>query len=736
MASIDSFNWDFAGKGSAIRRLGPEPDTTEGFPTRWRIFGPLQPQATKIRPVPGTALRAADSLVAADLAAARRMPDSLEVGDQKLAGRDVELAGDTIDLQALLMDAGARPAEGRQAYAVAQVTFQEPTQVILAAGSQHWMRWWIDGRQVLDTQGTGNLIGPARAGNHCCRHRFEPGTHDLVVQVIGGPWGWAFSGTFGTPQMELDAVEAGTWHLLPESGLMRSPRGTGDGSIAICAEQILTDESIECEFDLHSAQGQFGIVLGAQDLDHYYWCYHPRWGQNWRARVFYAVIAKVHGNGHVRGLAMQLMPNVVCHWNAKHTMRVVRSGNRIQMFVDRVAGPMVIDDTYGPGRAGVRGGGDFELRDLKIQAKRVEPAACWPVNRSGKAPWYSPIPDPVDGLIREPCILTKLATDQLLMGIRIRHGPFYSFKDPQARIGFYLSDDGGRTWAPHGEPVLQTQVMSSGIFCLFEPQPGLLRSLESCDGQPAAIFMYRDSTDNGLIWSAPKAAGTAGDWSAMYAGGCTNDPYGSARLSDGTLLVVMLHQYPDLYKVIPDHGEGTWGTAIAQPYATRSTDHGLTWSPPVPMDNAARDDGTRPNSPCGGFSETALAELPGGRVVAVCRPYRSPYSWQTHSDDGGRTWRMACYAPFSLAGGPQMVGTRSGYLALVGRQTGVGLMTSVDGGTNWDAGTLIDQDGWFNGSIVEAEPDVIIVLYYNLTMSALRMQRIVLTEQGPQVEDS
>jgi hypothetical protein len=154
------------------------------------------------------------------------------------------------------------------------------------------------------------------------------------------------------------------------------------------------------------------------------------------------------------------------------------------------------------------------------------------------------------------------------------------------------------------------------------------------------------------------------------------------------------------------------------------------------MDNAALFDGVEPDSPHGGWSETAFAELPSGRIVAVCRPYRSPYGWQTHSDDGGRTWQCCTYLPFSPSGGPQMIATQSGYLAVVGRETGLGLHTSVDGGVNWDAGTLLDHDCWFNGFMVEAEPDVALIFYFcpgrtSDQSSCPRMQRVRITEDGP-----
>ena len=173
---------------------------------------------------------------------------------------------------------------------------------------------------------------------------------------------------------------------------------------------------------------------------------------------------------------------------------------------------------------------------------------------------------------------------------------------------------------------------------------------------------------------------------------------------------------------------------VHQPYCTVSTDQGLSWSEPVPMDNAARNDGSRPDSPCGGFGETPVAQLPSGRIVALSRPHASPFMWQTHSDDDGKTWRMACYAPFSGAGSPQLVATPSGYLVSVKRGPGLSLHISTDGGVTWDEGTFIDYPSSFNGSMIEVEPDVVLVVYPEsmgeIRPSFVRAQRIRITPEG------
>jgi len=97
---------------------------------------------------------------------------------------------------------------------------------------------------------------------------------------------------------------------------------------------------------------------------------------------------------------------------------------------------------------------------------------------------------------------------------------------------------------------------------------------------------------------------------------------------------------------------------------------------------------------------------------------------------------MACYAPFTGAGYPNVVATRSGYLTVVKRGPGLALNYSLDGGLNWDAGTMIDFCSIFNGRAIEVEPDVLLVVYHE-TMDEIRpgyvrAQLIRVTANGPE----
>ncbi len=94
--------------------------------------------------------------------------------------------------------------------------------------------------------------------------------------------------------------------------------------------------------------------------------------------------------------------------------------------------------------------------------------------------------------------------------------------------------------------------------------------------------------------------------------------------------------------VLPDDTivHQVYGSASAgdpfRAWVLRSEDAGDTWE----MVTMAYDGGVHP------FNESSLLRLPDGRIVAMVRtsssskgiPEEEKYLWQTHSDDGGKTW--------------------------------------------------------------------------------------------------
>lgn len=761
LAEINNTIWEFVDTEGSEHRLKPEPDSMSGLPTRWRVFASESLEFVQMYVSgPGAVVEPLKSAAIDELS---DIPETLEVGDTTIDGQDVDLDGDLLDFSALFRDKHDR-VEGKMAYALATIAFDTPTELIIGMGADFWMQFWIDGSEVLNTCDTGNL-SRVTSSNYCIRHRFDAGTHILAARAFSGGASWTLRLKAASAAEALHASgRRDEWRIMPELDIIRPPSAIQKRSLALRTDLCVVDETVQCDFRLDVVDGHFGVVLGAQDSGHYYWAYCPRWHMNWRARAFYAVIAKVDGNDHACGLAMMLMPNVLTHMDAVLSIKVERRGNHIQMYVNDVKGPLAIDDTYGAGSAGVAGFGDYEVRNFCIEGTSAEPTLPWRPDSERRQVWFTPTDDTGYGFIRQPYSLLKLSSGEILAGILSRHGGFYdSVHDPESRVNLYLSADSGRSWTPHGGPLTPITDIPLDYYWGMrwcEPEPGVIRAFKPGplarsgirsldDANPEDFITFRDSHDKGLTWSDPIPTTMVGDWETdLYRPGCHNHVYGFTKLQDGTLLAVFLHQHDDQYKNVANMGDGTWGGEICQPYCSRSEDGGLSWQTPVPMDNAAYNSDGKPQGPHGGWSETTLSQIPfgatrgvPGRIVASCRPYRSPHGWQTHSDDGGRTWRQVCNTSFAVHNGPQLVATQSGYLTMIGPLGGVRLHTSVDGGVNWDAGTLISDHGWYNGFLLEVEPDVILTFKFQpsndgRTPTMPRMQRIRITPDGPVPADA
>ena len=456
--------WDFGDVSAVERRLGPEPGFTGGFPTRWRLFGPTEEDSTQVI---GTAYdhstgRVAQPRVNADVEQIRELPGELRIGDESFVGKDREIEAGTLDFSEIYGTAAG--ATGHQAYAFTEFETNEATDVILGAGGGWWMQWWIDGVEVLNTLPTGNMLAPLDPTNHCARQKLDAGRHLLVVRSISGrKWHkgvvydrWMVKADFVNAEAELmGSRRIDQWEVFPDQDLVRSPKAVLEPGVAIRTDLCVADETVECDFVLHSAEGQFGLIFGAQDSGHFYWAYHPRWGQNWRARAFYAIIARVDGTDHATGLAMMLMPNVPAHEGYRLSMKVERQGNHIQMYVNGVKGPFVVDDTYGPGRSGFMGYTDFEVHNFKVDGITIPPSTWRKVERERL--WFNPTQDTGYGSIRDVFALLKLEDGDLVAGINSRSSEFHGH-DPNMKLQLYLSSDAGRSWRRHGDLVPTGQV--------------------------------------------------------------------------------------------------------------------------------------------------------------------------------------------------------------------------------------------------------------------------------------
>ena len=482
-----------------------------------------------------------------------RVPDELEVDGRMLEGRDVTLTDGTLDLAALF--GGHEHAQ--QAFLFAEMEVAADGEVAIGAGCDFWMRWWIDGEVAMDTMAKGNVAHPIGKVDHCFRRTLTAGKHLLAVQVIAGTASWLFRTAPATPQDEamsaLNESDHQQWAIVPELSQMRPPRPQSNWSYvtAIRADHSYADVTVECEYQQESHGGNAGILLGAQDGDHYYYAYTPKWGQLWRARAFYAAIGITNGTGQVHNLVMQLMPNVPCHTNMWRTMRIERRGNEIQMWVNGVRGPSVRDDTYGPGRVGVAGFGDFLVRDLVVNGQSVE-AAAWPTGDARGQPWWHVEEDLSLGDFQHPGQLVQLGDEIILPLIIGRNESCHKLNDTNSAIYLYSSGDQGRTWKRYAGPIARS-AFPDGARCV--PEPGVIRAVRF-DGEKRQ-FTLHDSRDRGLSWSEPFVGRLEGDWERdVFREGCLNDMSGFCQLNDGSLFASIGHNYADIYDAIPNVGEG------------------------------------------------------------------------------------------------------------------------------------------------------------------------------------
>jgi len=221
----------------------------------------------------------------------------------------------------------------------------------------------------------------------------------------------------------------------------------------------------------------------------------------------------------------------------------------------------------------------------------------------------------------------------------------YSKPGPEGwHINLVRSDDGGRTWS---EP--RTIVQSQG-----EHNSGHLGTSQLEDGTILLPFTRDDlhdeskrrvyitrSNDSGKTWDEPVRLAPDGiapsDLRWAYS-------YGRIRqLSDGTILVPGCGQFPS---------DRLWRSVHF-----RSHDGGRTWPDTVTV-------------AIGMDNEHDVIELPGQRMLAVFRDWRSPrYGhgasplWESYSDDLGRTWSEPVITFQALYGhSPSLFQTHQGTL--------------------------------------------------------------------------
>jgi hypothetical protein len=171
------------------------------WPTTWTAFGPFSRET----PVPSSELLAV-------------IPDTLTIAGQTFQPVTITLENHGVDLaQALglktssLLYGRSNFGEGKTVYLFAELNVPRTGQLLIGAGADWWMQWFLDGTCIYDTlnpnaQGhSGNATAEYSISNHIFTVDIKPGKHTLAVRVIGGNQGCYFCSSGG--QVVIDTRE-------------------------------------------------------------------------------------------------------------------------------------------------------------------------------------------------------------------------------------------------------------------------------------------------------------------------------------------------------------------------------------------------------------------------------------------------------------------------------------------------------------------------------------------------
>ena len=524
----------------------------------------------------------------------------------------------------------------------------------------------------------------------------EPSDNELHLKIGDGS-GWHFP--------------VGDW-IEDEEGVIRPPDRGNLHSRAFRTDQGFADLVAEFEFNgnyRETGTGDAGLILRAKDANHFYFVHFPWGGQQLRAKHFWAVIAKVEGDGYLRNIAAEWAPGVPSETDRWYHVRVEAEGPEIRVWVDGRLALSVSDETYQNGCVGLAGYGWYSFRNVRISGIGVPPP-----------PWDETLEIPTHAFT------VGLTSEKMPSGCIAPNGDVLLAAGDQ----LVRSKDKGRTWeGPEALPEKLGEVTDYGstMFCTSDGRLLVMVYRTQAEVEkPVPEILMAESVDNGLTWSDPAPAEVAPEWPAQPK---SLTPYGPMlENKDGVLMRFLLGGVKEENDTFTD--VRTWSSIHCKAFVIRSADRGKNWSAPIELDRPSWCDKPRGAIPGSLDLTEPTGVVVGDSVTVLVRPVYSPFMWQCWSYDGGATWDAAARATFP-GYAQSMTRTASGAILCAHRYPLYSVNVSHDDGLHWDAGTVIDYPVWGMGCMLEVEPDVVLAAYMNAQRNMpLLAQLIRVTRAG------
>ncbi|MSO21660.1 MAG: DUF1080 domain-containing protein [Acidobacteria bacterium] len=525
--------------------------------------------------------------------------------------------------------------------------------------------------------------------------------------------------------LELDqkwSFVGGDWQR-DAQGVLTAPGSMAEQNLAFHTGSAYGDLEAEFEFRWDSIWTHAGFIFRASDPRHYYMVFFPTVGQQYRAEHFWGAIAKVDETGYVKVLNLEMVHGVTSSPTIWHKSRVQVRGNDIQVWVDGRSMRAVIDKTYArPGYVGLATATNIgapemsSFRNLRIRG------------RAAQAPKFD--------TAKLPRVNYGVAVHGTGAGsgnlVRLKNGDIVFVSGEQVvdrDAVLRRSSDGGRTW-------------KAGLSLPKNQSTGLLRvtrggTLESYafTHKPPFVLSKAESMDSGQSWSKPQAVSEL-----QFPKDVSFQAFYENRLLETRQGVLLLFGYARTKD--EEHANiqrGRWHPPSCTPpigwnVCLRSTDGGQTWSSPINIDGPPYDDKRWMIHK--EASEISVTQTADGKLLALVRPFFSPFMWEGWSEDDGQTWTPLARGPFPMyACNNSMITTSSGALIIGGRFPGMGVQVSHDGGMSWKC-FQVDTAAWSNGAMLEVEPNVVLWIYGGRNKPRqLRAQRIRVTDDGIEPAD-